>query len=82
MRFLSQKQNHSGETPIVQKRISKDEYIEIIQSILQHILRGDCYEINFCQEFFAENADLDPLDLYQASEPDFTQPVFCILQSG
>ncbi|MEJ7672070.1 MAG: chorismate-binding protein [Chitinophagaceae bacterium] len=28
------------------------------------MLRGDCYEINFCQEFYAENFEIDPLDTY------------------
>jgi para-aminobenzoate synthetase component 1 len=54
-----------GET-FIQKRISKDQYIEIFQRLRQHILRGDCYEINFCQEFFVEAVNLDPLDLYRA----------------
>ena len=30
-----------------------------------HILRGDCYEINFCQEFYAKKAIIDPLHIYQ-----------------
>jgi para-aminobenzoate synthetase component 1 len=50
----------------IQSRISKEEYLRVIERLRQHILRGDCYEINFCQEFFVESADLDPLDLYQA----------------
>lgn len=37
----------------LQSRFSKEEYIETVQQLKQHILRGDCYEINFCQEFFA-----------------------------
>ena len=49
----------------IQNGIDKDEYISIIQKLLEHILRGDCYEINFCQEFFAENAVIDPLQLYK-----------------
>src|SRR5450432_474456 len=49
----------------IQNRISKSEYIQVIEKLHQHILRGDCYEINFCQEFFVEEADLDPLDLYR-----------------
>lgn len=49
----------------IQNRISKEEYISIIQKLQQHILRGDCYEINFCQEFFAENAVIDPLAVYK-----------------
>jgi len=48
----------------VQNRISKNDYIDIIERLRQHILRGDCYEINFCQEFFAEDAVIDPLVVY------------------
>ena len=48
----------------VQNRISKDDYIGIIEKLRQHILRGDCYEINFCQEFFAVDANIDPLVVY------------------
>ena len=39
----------------IQSRFSRKEYIDIVEKLRQHILRGDCYEINFCQEFFAEN---------------------------
>lgn len=49
---------------VVQNRISKEDYIDIIEKLRQHILRGDCYEINFCQEFFADNAVIDPLFIY------------------
>ncbi|MES1216041.1 MAG: anthranilate synthase component I family protein [Bacteroidota bacterium] len=49
----------------IQNRISKEEYIDIIQRLQQHILRGDFYEINFCQEFFAENATINPVDVYR-----------------
>ena len=48
----------------IQQRIASDEYIEIVKKLQQHILRGDCYEINFCQEFFAEAAVIDPLSVY------------------
>ena len=48
----------------VQNRIPKNEYTGIIERLRQHILRGDCYEINFCQEFFAEDAIIDPLVVY------------------
>ncbi len=51
-------------TVAVQHKIDKENYIGIIEKLRQHILRGDCYEINFCQEFFAEHADIDPLYIY------------------
>jgi para-aminobenzoate synthetase component 1 len=48
----------------IQNKISREQYQEIIGKLRQHILRGDCYEINFCQEFFAPYVDVDPLQLY------------------
>jgi len=42
-------------------RFTPAEYRECIAGLQRHILRGDCYEINFCQEFYSRPADLDPL---------------------
>ena len=50
----------------IQNRMSKEEYLSVIEKLRRHILLGDCYEINYCQEFFANPADLDPLELYRA----------------
>ena len=49
----------------IQHRINKSEYLNIIHQLKNHILRGDCYEINFCQEFFAENISIDPLTIFK-----------------
>lgn len=50
---------------LIQKGMSRESYIEAIEGLLRHIKRGDCYEINFCQPFFAEQANIDPLTTYQ-----------------
>ena len=50
----------------IQQRISKEDYIEAVKHIQGHILRGDCYEINFCQEFFVQPALIDPVKIYQS----------------
>lgn len=50
----------------ITSRMRKEEYIATIQQLQQHILRGDCYEINFCQEFFAKDVTIEPLPIYQA----------------
>ena len=50
----------------IQERISKQQYIDAIETIRKHILRGDCYELNYCMEFFAADAQLDPLYCYQS----------------
>ena len=49
----------------IQQRVSKKDYIDTIEQLKKHILRGDCYEINYCMEFFAQNAIADPLSIYQ-----------------
>jgi para-aminobenzoate synthetase component I len=45
--------------------LTKEKYIEKIKGLQTHILRGDCYEVNFCHEFFAERARLDPFAVFQ-----------------
>lgn len=57
---------YKGVNLLVQARYTRQEYIETVQRIRQHILRGDCYEMNFCQEFYIENASLQPMDVYRA----------------
>jgi para-aminobenzoate synthetase component I len=51
----------------IQSRLHKEEYLSVIRRLKEHILRGDCYEINFCQEFFADalQAGTDPLSIYR-----------------
>jgi para-aminobenzoate synthetase component I len=48
----------------IKNRFSKEEYLQSVQNLQQHIARGDCYEINFCQEFYAEDAIINPLAIY------------------
>jgi para-aminobenzoate synthetase component 1 len=48
----------------IRSRISKQQYIDTVKKLQAHILRGDCYEINFCQEFYADGVQVDPLNIY------------------
>lgn len=50
--------------PNLAERISHKDYINTIKKIQEHILYGDCYELNFCKEFYAENANIDPWYTY------------------
>lgn len=56
-------------------RIHKDEYFSKVDKLLAHIHRGDIYEANFCQEFYAENTVIDPVETYRnlnsISKPPF-----------
>ncbi len=59
----------------INQRISKENYLLKVSKMLEHIQRGDIYEANFCMEFYAENAKMDPLEMYHKlntiSEPPF-----------
>ena len=59
----------------IQQRISKENYLSKVAKMLEHIHRGDIYEANFCMEFFANDAKIEPLAIYQKlneiSEPPF-----------
>ena len=48
----------------LKSRFSKEEYIDSVVKIKEHISRGDIYVTNFCQEFYAENAVIDPLSVF------------------
>ena len=50
----------------IQHRFDQKTYVETVEKLQAHIKRGDIYEVNFCQEFFAKHADIDPASLYQA----------------
>ena len=59
----------------IKLRIHKDDYYKKLNTVLNHIQRGDIYEANFCQEFYSENANIDPVEVYQnlntISKPPF-----------
>lgn len=39
---------------------NKEEYVAKARQVLAHIQRGDIYEVNFCQEFFVDYAQINP----------------------
>lgn len=48
----------------MQPRTSQQAYLQTIQQLRQHIKDGDVYEINYCQEFFATDAVIEPLGVF------------------
>jgi para-aminobenzoate synthetase component 1 len=48
----------------LQPRFSRSEYVETVEKIKNHIVRGDIYVTNFCQEFFAEDTVINPLSIF------------------
>ena len=58
-------------------RTSREAYLQTLEHLLKHIQDGDCYEINFCQEFFAENIELDPAAVYRQLTQLSPNPFSC-----
>ncbi|PRY52285.1 para-aminobenzoate synthetase component 1 [Arcticibacter pallidicorallinus] len=58
---ITRKLNFDGK---MQSSISRESYIQKVNRIREHIRRGDIYEMNFCQQFFSEDADIDPLTAF------------------
>lgn len=42
-------------------RTDKETYIKKVESLKKHIQLGNIYEVNFCQEFYAENVEIEYL---------------------
>ncbi len=83
------KREQDSETLKIQKteiksRISREQYLNKVNEMLSHIHRGDIYEANFCQEFFAENRTIEPFEIFKnlnkISIPPFA--VFLKLESN
>jgi para-aminobenzoate synthetase component 1 len=53
-------------------RLPKADYLQAVESVREDILNGEVYELNLCQEFYAENISLHPVDVFwrlQAASP-------------
>ena len=48
----------------LKNKIEKEKYKKTVLSIKNHISAGDLYEMNLCQEFYAEKIDLDPIRVF------------------
>ncbi len=73
--FKTTNKNQKNLNLKIQSRVTKTAYLKRGQEFLNHIHKGDIYEANFCQEFFAKNAIIAPLDIYKdlnnISKPPF-----------
>jgi para-aminobenzoate synthetase component 1 len=66
----------------VKSRVSKNNYLDRVNRIKAHIQRGDIYEMNYCQEFYAENTDLNPLEAFKSLNAASKAPFSCYFKLG
>lgn len=49
----------------IKQRFDKLAYIKTVENIIHQISAGNIYETNFCMEFYADDATINPLYTYQ-----------------
>ena len=64
----------------MQHRITKADYLSKTQALQQHIARGDIYEVNFCMELYAEDANIEPHTLFQVLNEKAKSPFATFVQ--
>lgn len=70
-------------SPILFKaRTDKSTYFSNFNQIRNHIIQGDIYELNYCIEFYNENATIDILATYQALNKLSPTPFSSVYKSG
>ncbi|MGY2132391.1 anthranilate synthase component I family protein [Hymenobacter sp. HD11105] len=50
--------------PEMQARMPKTEYLTAVAAIQEDILNGEVYELNLCQEFYAEQVAIEPIGTF------------------
>ncbi len=55
----------AGAPPVIHQRVSKSRYLKQVETIKNHIQAGDIYEMNYCIEFIADKAMIDPVSVYK-----------------
>lgn len=63
-------------------RFSKEEYLQRITALKEHIRNGDCYEVNFCNEAFAERVSVNPRDVFKTLNEVSPAPFAAFYQNG
>lgn len=63
-------------------RMNKTAYFAAFADLQRHIRQGDAYEVNLCQEFYAEKAMLNPLAAYRRLNEVSPTPFSCFFKFG
>lgn len=66
----------------IRPKITREEYLQKVEKLQEHIHRGDVYEANFCQEFYAERVALEPLDSFHRLNAISNPPFAAFFKAG
>jgi para-aminobenzoate synthetase component 1 len=60
--------------------ITRQQYLDRVSQLKDHIQRGDIYEVNFCHEFYSDNAQIDAYDTYIRLGKSSANPFGCFVK--
>ena len=63
-----------------QSKITKQTYLDNVEHLKSHIQQGDIYEINYCQEFYANEVEINPIELYFKLNKKSPTPYSCFVK--
>lgn len=66
----------------IEQRFTRKEYCSTVERIREHIAAGDVYEMNLCQEFYAEDVELDPYSTFERLNDIAKAPFSAFLRVG
>ncbi len=61
-------------------KISKEDYLKTVTQLKEHIQLGDIYEVNYCQEYFSEKVEVNPIDIYIKLNKKSPTPFSCFVK--
>ena len=61
---------------------SKQAYTTTVNTLKKHVSAGDCYEINYCQNFNASNITINPVTLYKQLNQASPMPYSSLYRQG
>ena len=65
------------QVPVIKQRITKEQYVDIINKIKKHIAVGDIYEMNYCMEFYIDDFQCKPTSLFARLKTVSPMPFSC-----
>jgi para-aminobenzoate synthetase component 1 len=61
-------------------RTSRENYLKNVSAIRKQIEEGDFYELNYCNEFYAEGAEINPVETFVKLNKSAKAPFSCFFK--
>lgn len=71
---------YTSVTVPIQNRTSRKEYLKNVEYIKERISEGDFYELNYCNEFYAENVSISPAHVFHLLNNRAKAPFTCFFK--